>query len=82
VKRLLLAGYGNIAHAFEQIMAEQEPSGTYTLTTCDLKDGQRGNQIPSQSEVCAFALMLAYSWLSLSPMSWYVFSREYIYTDV
>jgi len=26
VKRLLLAGYGNIAHAFEQIMAEQEPS--------------------------------------------------------
>ena len=28
------------------------------------------------------ALMLACSWLSLSPMSWYVFSREYIYTDV
>jgi len=40
MKRILLAGYGNIAHAFQQIMAEQEPSGTYSLTTCDLKDGQ------------------------------------------
>ena len=40
MKRILLAGYGNIAHAFEQIMAEQEPSGSYTFTTCDLKDGQ------------------------------------------
>lgn len=40
MKKILLAGYGNIAHAFEQIMAEQEPSGSYTLTTCDLKDGQ------------------------------------------
>ena len=28
------------------------------------------------------ALMLACSWLSLSPMSWYVFSQESIYTDV
>ncbi len=40
MKRILLAGYGNVAHAFEQIMKEQEPRGSYTFTTCDLKDGQ------------------------------------------
>ena len=40
MKRILLAGYGNVAHAFVQIMKEQEPSGSYTFTTCDLKDGQ------------------------------------------
>lgn len=40
MKRILLAGYGNIAHAFEKIMHEQEPQGSYILTTCDLKDGQ------------------------------------------
>ena len=40
MKRILLAGYGNVAHAFEQILKEQEKSGSYTLTTCDLKDGQ------------------------------------------
>ena len=40
MKRILLAGYGNIAHAFESVLTEQEPSGSYTLTTCDLKDGQ------------------------------------------
>jgi hypothetical protein len=40
MKRILLAGYGNVAHAFVQIMKEQEPSGSYKFTTCDLKDGQ------------------------------------------
>ena len=40
MKRILLVGYGNIAKAFEKIMAEQEPGGSYSLTTCDLKDGQ------------------------------------------
>ena len=40
MKRILLAGYGNISQAFEKILAEQEPSGSYTITTCDLKDGQ------------------------------------------
>ena len=40
MKRILLAGYGNIAHAFEKIMNEQEQNGSFTLTICDLKDGQ------------------------------------------
>ena len=40
MKRILLVGYGNIGHAFESVLAEQEPSGSYMLTTCDLKDGQ------------------------------------------
>ncbi|MCR4922241.1 MAG: hypothetical protein K5945_11145 [Bacteroidaceae bacterium] len=39
MKRILLAGYGNIAHAFEKIMQEQEEPGSYTLSTCDLADG-------------------------------------------
>lgn len=39
MKRILLAGYGNIAHAFEKIMLEQEHPDSYTLTTCDLADG-------------------------------------------
>ena len=26
MKRILLAGYGNVAHAFVQIMKEQEPN--------------------------------------------------------
>jgi hypothetical protein len=40
MKRILLAGYGNIAHAFEKIMNEQESRGSYMLATCDLKEGQ------------------------------------------
>ena len=40
MKRILLAGYGNIAHAFEKIMNEQEQNGSFTLTICDLKEGQ------------------------------------------
>ena len=40
MKRVLLAGYGNIAHAFEKIMNEQEPRGSFKLATCDLKEGQ------------------------------------------
>ena len=39
MKRILLAGYGNIAHAFERILHEQEPYDSYVLTTCDLADG-------------------------------------------
>jgi len=39
MKRILLAGYSNIAHAFEKIMEEQEPQDSYTLTPCDLADG-------------------------------------------
>lgn len=39
MKRILLAGYGNIAHAFEKIMKEQEPEGSYQLSACDLSDG-------------------------------------------
>jgi len=39
MKRILLAGYGNIAHAFEKILLEQEPQDSYTLTACDLADG-------------------------------------------
>ena len=39
MKRILLAGYGNIAHAFEKILLEQDPQGSYTLTPCDLADG-------------------------------------------
>ena len=30
MKRILLAGYGNIAQAFEKIMEEQEPRGSLT----------------------------------------------------
>ena len=40
MKRILLAGYGNIAHAFEKIMNEQEPQDSFKLTICDLKEGQ------------------------------------------
>jgi len=39
MKRILLAGYGNIAHAFEKILHEQEPEGSYQLTVCDIADG-------------------------------------------
>ena len=39
MRRILLAGYGNIAHALEKILQEQEPQGSYTLTPCDLADG-------------------------------------------
>ena len=39
MKRILIAGYGNIAHAFEKIMEEQEPEGSYQFTVCDLNDG-------------------------------------------
>ena len=35
MKRILLAGYGNIAHAFEKIMYEQEPKDSFKLTVCD-----------------------------------------------
>ncbi len=40
MKRILLAGYGNIAHAFEKIIYEQEPRGSFMLATCDMKEGQ------------------------------------------
>lgn len=40
MKRILLAGYGNIAHALEKIMYEQEPHESFMLATCDLKEGQ------------------------------------------
>lgn len=40
MKKILLAGYGNIAHAFEKIMYEQEPKDSFKLTVCDLKEGQ------------------------------------------
>ena len=39
MKRILLAGYGNIAHAFEKILLEQETVGSYQLTVCDIADG-------------------------------------------
>lgn len=39
MKRILLAGYGNIARSFEKIMCEQEDPSSYLLTKCDLKDG-------------------------------------------
>ena len=39
MKRILLAGYGNIAHAFEKILLEQETVDSYQLTVCDIADG-------------------------------------------
>lgn len=39
MKRILLAGYGNIAQAFEKVIKEQEDASSYQITTCDIKDG-------------------------------------------
>lgn len=39
MKHILLAGYGNIAKAFEKIMREQETEGSFSLNVCDLTDG-------------------------------------------
>lgn len=39
MKRILLAGYGNIAKAFEKILREQEPEGSFSLGVCELTDG-------------------------------------------
>ena len=62
MKRILLVGYGNIAKAFEKIMAEQEPGGSYSLTTCDLKDGQDIFQfLPRFRDVLYLAYFMQYS---------------------
>ena len=40
MKRILLAGYGNVAHAFVQIMKEQEPSIYYLRLERWTRDSQ------------------------------------------
>lgn len=39
MKRILLAGYGNIAKSFVKIMEEQEDPSSYQITVCEIKDG-------------------------------------------
>ncbi len=38
-KRILLCGYGNINRTFHKILQEQEEPDTYSLTVCELNDG-------------------------------------------
>lgn len=39
MKRILLCGYGNINRTFHKILREQEPEGSYSLSICEIKEG-------------------------------------------